>query len=58
MGEVVFDPFCGSGTTLLEAESNCRIGIGLELELELELDKEYCKLIEKRLKENVKLFKV
>ncbi|MCI7485491.1 MAG: site-specific DNA-methyltransferase [Helicobacter sp.] len=52
MGEVVFDPFCGSGTTLLETESNCRIGIGLEL------DKEYCKLIEKRLKENVKLFKV
>ena len=49
MGEVVFDPFCGSGTTLLETESNCRIGIGLEL------DKEYCKLIEKRLKEAEKL---
>lgn len=49
---VVFDTFYGSGTTLLEAESNHRIGIGLEL------DRQYCELIEKRLKKDVKLFVV
>lgn len=43
VGDTIFDPFCGSGTTLLEAERNNRIGIGLEL------DKEYCKLIETRM---------
>lgn len=52
VGDVVFDPFCGSGTTLLEAESNHRVGIGLEI------DKEYCEIIKKRLRENIKLFKV
>lgn len=50
VGDVIFDPFCGSGTTLLEAQSNHRIGIGLEL------DRQYCKLIETRLKGNSKLF--
>lgn len=52
VGDVVFDPFCGSGTTLSEAEANHRIGIGLEI------DREYCEIIKKRLKENIKLFKV
>ncbi len=44
---VVFDPFCGSGTTLLEAISNNRIGIGLEI------DEDYCKLIQRRLQQEV-----
>lgn len=43
VGDTVFDPFCGSGTTLLEAEKNNRIGVGLEL------DKEYCSLTQKRI---------
>lgn len=46
VGEVVFDSFCGSGTTLLEADSNYRIGVGLEI------DKQYCELIKKRLQKN------
>ncbi|HBJ76305.1 MAG TPA: site-specific DNA-methyltransferase [Porphyromonadaceae bacterium] len=43
IGDTVFDPFCGSGTTLIEAESNYRSGIGLEI------DEVYCKLIQGRL---------
>ena len=31
-GEVVFDPFCGSGTTLLSCEQLGRIGVGVELD--------------------------
>lgn len=46
VNDVVFDPFVGSGTTLLEAESNNRIGIGVDI------DKGYCKLALKRLEEN------
>ena len=49
VGDVVFDPFCGSGTTLLEADSNKRKGIGLEL------DREYCELSSKRIIENARL---
>jgi site-specific DNA-methyltransferase (adenine-specific) len=30
--DVVFDPFCGSGTTLIESTNNNRIGIGVEME--------------------------
>lgn len=43
VGDTIFDPFCGSGTTLLEAEKNNRMGVGLEL------DKEYCSLIQRRM---------
>lgn len=50
IGDVIFDPFCGSGTTLLEAMINNRVGIGLEL------DKDYCQLIVKRLKEEQNIF--
>jgi site-specific DNA-methyltransferase (adenine-specific) len=42
VGDLVFDPFSGSGTTLLEAECNNRKGVGVEL------DPDYCQLIEKR----------
>lgn len=41
--DVVLDPFLGSGTTLLEAASNNRIGIGFDI------SHEYCQLAQKRL---------
>lgn len=43
VGDTVFDPFCGSGTTLLEAYSCNRIGVGVEI------DHGYCELIKSRL---------
>lgn len=49
--DVVFDPFVGSGTTLIVAENCKRKGIGLEI------DEDYCKLAKNRiLKETSKLF--
>ena len=45
VGDVVLDPFLGSGTTLLVCHETKRIGIGLEI------DKRYCELAVKRLKE-------
>lgn len=41
--DVVFDPFCGSGTTLLVANANERRAVGLEI------DTEYCTLAKNRL---------
>lgn len=41
--DVVFDPFAGSGTTLIEAQNNGRIGIGVEL------DEKYCKIAANRI---------
>lgn len=41
--DVVFDPFCGSGTTLIAAGKNNRIGIGLEI------DSKYCELTKNRI---------
>ena len=41
--DVVFDPFTGSGTTLIEASNNNRIGVGLEL------DPTYCELSKNRI---------
>ncbi|MFM8293227.1 MAG: DNA-methyltransferase [Microcystaceae cyanobacterium] len=43
VGDTVFDPFCGSGTTLLEAHACHRIGVGIEI------DPDYCALIKSRL---------
>ncbi len=43
VNDVVFDPFAGSGTTLIEACNNKRIGIGLEI------DKQYCEIIKNRI---------
>ena len=41
--DVVFDPFAGSGTTLIQGCNNDRISIGLEL------DKAYCELAKNRI---------
>jgi site-specific DNA-methyltransferase (adenine-specific) len=41
--DVVFDPFAGSSTTLIEAQLNNRIGVGVEI------DRHYCDLSTKRI---------
>ena len=41
--DVVFDPFCGSGTTLIEAANLNRIGVGVEI------DKHYCEIAKNRI---------
>ena len=43
VGEVVYDPFMGSGTVAISCVKNKRLYIGSEL------SKEYCEIIEKRL---------
>jgi site-specific DNA-methyltransferase (adenine-specific) len=42
VGDTVLDPFLGSGTTLIEAWDNKRVGIGFDIALE------YCELAQKR----------
>lgn len=49
VGDVVLDPFLGSGTTLIASFLNKRKGIGVEI------DKEYCDLAIKRLKIEAKI---
>ncbi|MDR2904917.1 MAG: site-specific DNA-methyltransferase [Helicobacteraceae bacterium] len=41
--DVVFDPFSGSGTTILTAANNDRVGVGLEI------DQKYCEVARKRI---------
>ncbi len=48
VNDIVFDPFVGSGTTLIEAANNDRIGIGLDI------DKNYCELTKKRILKEVR----
>ncbi len=43
VGDTVFDPFAGSGTTLIEALANNRRGVGVEI------DRSYCELAQNRL---------
>lgn len=43
VGDVVFDPFVGSGTTLIVAQNTNRRGVGLEI------DTNYCELAKKRI---------
>lgn len=46
VGDIVVDPFCGSGTSMLAALSSGRHSIGVEI------DKEYCQMIKKRFIKN------
>lgn len=41
--DIIFDPFVGSGTTLIEAANNNRFGLGVEV------DEKYCRLAKKRI---------
>lgn len=50
VNDVVFDPFCGSGTTLIEARINKRRAVGIEL------DEEYCEIAKKRILSEITLF--
>ncbi len=52
VGDTIFDPFLGSGTTLIEAKINNRIGVGVDI------SKEYCQLAKKRIFDEVGLFQV
>jgi len=49
VGDTIFEPFLGSGTTLIESKLNDRIGIGLDI------SKEYCELAKKRIIDEVGL---
>ena len=48
--DLVFDPFLGSGTTLVEAFANHRRGVGLEI------DPSYCEIAKSRLQQEINLF--
>lgn len=43
LGDIVFDPFCGSGTTLIEAQNNNRFSIGVDIDIS------YCELAKNRI---------
>jgi DNA modification methylase len=45
-GQIVLDPFAGSGTTVIAADELGRIGIGYEA------DKQYAEVAQKRLANN------
>lgn len=49
VGDTVLDPFLGSGTTLIAAYLNNRIGI------DVDIDKAYCDLAIKRLQKEAKI---
>jgi site-specific DNA-methyltransferase (adenine-specific) len=51
VGDVVFDPFMGSGTTLIEALLNNRKAVGVDI------SKEYCELAKKRIENEVGLLR-
>jgi len=50
IGDTIFDPFCGSGTTLIEAKLLKRKAVGLEI------DSKYCELAKRRLQKELGLF--
>uniref|UniRef100_A0A7V2ZHW4 Methyltransferase n=1 Tax=Ignavibacterium album TaxID=591197 RepID=A0A7V2ZHW4_9BACT len=50
VGDVIFDPFVGSGTTIVEAVNNNRIGVGLEI------DPNYCEIAKSRIKKETIVF--
>ena len=50
VGDVIFDPFAGSGTTLIEAFLNGRNAIGVDI------SREYCELAKNRIEKEVRIF--
>ncbi|AFH50332.1 DNA modification methylase [Ignavibacterium album JCM 16511] len=44
VGDIIFDPFVGSGTTIIEAVNNNRVGVGLDI------DPNYCEIAKRRIK--------
>ena len=50
IGDTVFDPFMGSGTTLIEAYNNRRTAVGVDI------DKSYCELAQTRIINSRSLF--
>ena len=50
IGDTVFDPFCGSGTTLIEAKLLNRKAVGLEI------DGKYCELAKNRIERELGFF--
>jgi site-specific DNA-methyltransferase (adenine-specific) len=53
VGDVVFDPFSGSGTTALVAAMNKRIEVGLDIRYRLII---LCKLAKKRILQEIDMF--
>lgn len=51
VGDIVLDPFLGSGTTLLSCQKFERYGIGFDIH------KEYCEMSKKRIEDWIKKFK-
>jgi site-specific DNA-methyltransferase (adenine-specific) len=49
VGDIILDPFLGSGSTIIASILNNRRGIGIEI------DEEYCKIAKKRIFEETKL---
>ena len=50
VGDTILDPFLGSGSTLIAAHLNQRIGIGIDI------DKHYCDIAIQRLREKTNLY--
>lgn len=50
VGDIIFDPFVGSGTTIIEAVNNNRIGVGLDI------DPNYCEVAKRRIKNETIVF--
>jgi len=50
VNDIIFDPFVGSGSTLIAASLNKRKGIGVEI------DKNYCDIAVNRLKKETNIY--